>query len=221
MPSALVDTGVVGATLPPPLATAKVTGTPATGLSLASNTRTAGGIADRGPGGGGLAVPGMLDHPGCLGRGRRGAKRRDQVCRRAVPDRPRGGALGARGGAEHPLRARPAIGVGAGEAGVSEPDPAAAANSTRCPATGRSRESSTRTTRFSGRRPRRSPSGAFPRHDSMRAATPSLGSTRSLPPHADESEPQRSRRKPANELDAFAGRRGRFRAPGDEPQVAR
>src|SRR6266849_8561496 len=45
MPLALVSTAVVGLTVPPPVATAKVTATPATGLPLASFTITEGAIA--------------------------------------------------------------------------------------------------------------------------------------------------------------------------------
>src|SRR5260370_22535400 len=43
MPLALVDTGVVGFTVPPPAVTAKVTATFATGLLFASRTITDGG----------------------------------------------------------------------------------------------------------------------------------------------------------------------------------
>src|ERR1041385_4470014 len=45
MPFALVVTGVVGLTVPPPEATAKVTATPATGLLNWSRTITDGGVA--------------------------------------------------------------------------------------------------------------------------------------------------------------------------------
>jgi hypothetical protein len=44
MPLAFVDTGVVGFTVPPPAVTAKVTGTPDTGLPFASLTITDGGV---------------------------------------------------------------------------------------------------------------------------------------------------------------------------------
>src|SRR5690348_11842859 len=49
IPLALLVTGVVGLTVPPPDATANVTATPATGFAFASVTRTEGGI--------GTAVP--------------------------------------------------------------------------------------------------------------------------------------------------------------------
>ena len=45
IPLALVVTAVVGLTVPPPLATAKVTLTPLTGLLLASVTITLGAVA--------------------------------------------------------------------------------------------------------------------------------------------------------------------------------
>src|SRR5713101_2698180 len=45
IPLAFVSTAVVGLTVPPPVATAKVTATPATGLPLASFTITAGGMS--------------------------------------------------------------------------------------------------------------------------------------------------------------------------------
>ncbi len=45
MPLAFVSTAVVGLTVPPPVATAKVTDWPATGLPLASRTITDGGVA--------------------------------------------------------------------------------------------------------------------------------------------------------------------------------
>src|SRR5207247_6757931 len=48
-PSAPVLTGVVGSTVPLPVATAKVTETPLTGLPLASFTTAAGGIANAVP----------------------------------------------------------------------------------------------------------------------------------------------------------------------------
>ncbi len=53
IPLPLVVTGVVGFTVPPPDAAANVTGTPATGLPLASCTITAGGVA--------TAVPTVAD----------------------------------------------------------------------------------------------------------------------------------------------------------------
>src|SRR5712692_4266935 len=45
MPLAFVSTAVVGLTVPPPVATAKVTAMPATELPLASRTITDGGVA--------------------------------------------------------------------------------------------------------------------------------------------------------------------------------
>ena len=54
-PDASVATGVAGRTEPPPLATAKVTATPDTGLLLTSRTSTAGSTA--------TALPAVADCP--------------------------------------------------------------------------------------------------------------------------------------------------------------
>ncbi|MEZ4413394.1 MAG: hypothetical protein R2910_10450 [Gemmatimonadales bacterium] len=60
MPDAFVVTAVAGTTLPPPLATAKVTETPETGLLLASRITTAGAVVTALPAAASCALPVLM-----------------------------------------------------------------------------------------------------------------------------------------------------------------